>query len=282
MKSVLLSVALILSLVAVVLVTESCGVLGGAPTGVQVAMGDSDSTVQVIWNAPTEGPADSYLLYFKPVNESTFSLVTETTAVSYTHNPEGRTGVYKVVAKFGSQTYDATDQPTTVPVHGDTVTLYELNVDSSHCGYGWTRDSGKAGVFSMAKAANTGSVDFYISDLDTGFSRPPYVIVSPDQADTIDAGAPGVVPSADWRTNGFAYPVADEQAPLPAYSSLPFNYFNYMDLDRVMPMLVPCYTAGEQDKHYALIKVTNINVQVGSVKLESWFQLVPGLRLIRH
>jgi hypothetical protein len=45
------------------------------------------------------------------------------------------------------------------------------------------------------------------------------------------------------------------------------------------PMYIGCYTA---DSHYALIKVTNVRVSRGEVKAQSWYQLVPGLRLVAH
>jgi len=281
MKRVVFTVTTVVALAAVMVVVQDCATLGGPPTGIQVGA-DTDSTVQVVWSAPAEGNPDGYLLYFKPQGESSFALVIETQATSYVHNPEGRTGTYKVTAKFGSETFPATTLPTTVPVHGDTVTLAELNVDPSRSGYGWRRDNGSGAFYSMASAGSADSVDFYISDLDTGWARTPYAIVSPNKADSIDRGAVGVVPSADWRMNGFSNRLGDEQSPLPSYSPLPNpNYFIYTELSGP-PLFVACYTAGEQEKHYALIKVETIDTQHGLVKLESWYQLVAGLRLIRH
>jgi hypothetical protein len=284
MKRVVFTVTAVVVLAAVMVVVQDCAVLGGPPTGIQVGA-DTDSTIQVVWSAPAEGNPDGYLLYFKPQGESSFALVFETQATSYVHNPEGRTGTYKVTAKFGSETFDATTLPTTVPVHGDTVTLAELNVDSNRSGYGWKRDNGTGGVFSMAAVASAADVDFYISDLDTGFGRTPYVIISPNQADTFDRGAVGVIPSADWRMNGFTPRSAlpSEPASLPSYSPPPNpSYWEYTELTGEPPVFVGCYTAGEQEKHYALIKVLSVDAQHGLVKLESWYQLVAGLRLIRH
>ncbi|MEO0077573.1 MAG: fibronectin type III domain-containing protein [candidate division WOR-3 bacterium] len=271
---------------AVLVCLSGCGVLGGPPTGIQLAAA-TDSTVQVVWNTPAEGSPDNYLIYFRPVNDSTFSFLTETQANSYEHKPAGMTGVYKVVARFGSDTYEPVFTPSSVPVHSAAVTLTELNADTLTpgfgSGYGWSRDSGVGRSYSMASAGSAADVDFYISDLDTGHGRLPYVIISPDWADSIDRGAPGLVPRANWRTNGFCGPLFDEQTPLPRQVNEPANYFNYVSITSP-DVCVGCYNAGapEGERHYALIKVLTIEPSTGRVKVETWFQLIAGLRLIRH
>ncbi len=280
--AVLTGAAALLALVVV----QSCDVLGGPPTGVDVSSGpdDSDSTVMIAWTAPAEGGPDKYLVYFRALADSGYSPIGETTATVYYHKPAGMTGQYKVIAVFGSDTYESGDRPTTIPIHGDTMTLFEINRDSSRCGYGWTRDSGEAGFFSMTDSANKASVDFYISDLQVGYSTPQYSVVSPDKADSagFDPGATGIVPSADWRKNGFSNPLGGGQDPLPSYVPPPTpNYFIYTQIPQV-PCYISCYTAGEQEKHYALIQVNRLDVGTGTVQVESWYQMVPNLRLIRH
>jgi hypothetical protein len=286
MKRLVLAVLTGAAALAALVVIQGCGVLGGPPTGVAVSSGpeESDSTVVIAWTAPAEGGPDKYMVYFRAVADSGYEFIGETTGTSYTHNPHGMTGQYKVTALFGADSYDGAEKPTTIPVHGDTMTLFEINKDSSRCGYGWTRDSGKAGFFAMTDSANHASVDFYVSDLQAGYGHPqyPYSVVSPNKANTIDSGAVGIVPSADWRTNGFTNPLLDEQSPLPGYVPPPSaNYFIYTQIPQV-PCYVGCYTAGETEKHYALIKVNSVDVASGQVQVESWYQLVPGLRLIRH
>jgi len=263
-------------------VIQGCGVLGGPPTGVAVSSGpdESDSTVVISWTVPAEGGPDKYLVSFRAVTDSGYAVLGETTGTSYTHNPHGMTGQYKVTALFGQDTYEGADKPTTIPIHGDEVTLYEINADSSRCGYGWTRDSGKAGVFAMTDSANHASVDFYVSDRQAGRGN-PLCVVSPNKAKTIDSGAVGIVPSADWRANGFSDPLLDEQGPLPSYDSLPPNYFIFTQITSE-PCYIGCYTAGEAEKHYALIKVNSADPASGQAKIETWYQLVTGLRLIRH
>ncbi|MBM3322525.1 fibronectin type III domain-containing protein [candidate division WOR-3 bacterium] len=272
---------------ALLVLSSGCGVLGGPPTGIQLAAA-TDSTVQVVWNTPAEGSPDNYLLYFRPVNESTFIFLTETGASSYEHKPAGMTGVYKVVARFASDTYEPAFTPTSVPVHSAPVTLVELNADTLTpgfgSGYGWSRDSGIGRSHSMADAGSAADVDFYVSDLDTGHIRLPYVIISPDWADSIDRGAPGLVPRANWRTNGLSKdPLPDEQTPLPRQVNDPPNYFNYASITTT-PVSFGFYNAGEpeENRHYALIKVLSVEPLTGRVKVETWYQLIAGLRLIRH
>lgn len=280
MKRTVSLAALSAGVAIIAILIDGCGVLGGPPLNVQVGSA-TDSTIQIVWTAPVEGTADNYLIYFKAVGETTFAFIGETTATSYIHNPNGYTGTYRVTAVFAGDSYDGKDRPTTVPVHSDTLTLFELNADSSRCAYGWQRDSGIGGYFSMTETTSAGAVDFYISDFQAGHNRSPYALVSPDKAESIDLGAVGIVPSAQWRRNGFSNLLADEDSPLPAFRTSPPNYFIYTELSQ-LPALIAVYTAGEDPRHYALVKVHEVNAVTGTCRLETWFQLVPGLRLIRH
>jgi hypothetical protein len=286
MKRLVLVVLTSAAALAALVVIQGCGVLGGPPTGVAVSAGpeESDSTVLISWTVPAEGGPDKYLVYFQAVTDSGYAVLGETTGTSYAHNPHGMTGRYKVTALFGADSYDGAEKPTTVPIHGDEVTLYEINADSVRCGYGWSRDSGIAGVYSMINAADSAYVDFYVSDFQAGFGNPlsPLCIVSPNKATSIDSGALGIVPAAGWRSNGFSVPLVDEQTPLPHQVDPPnANYFIYTPISQ-LPCYIACYTAGDAEKHYALIAVNNADVTSGQIKMESWYQLVPGLRLIRH
>jgi hypothetical protein len=276
-SALLTGVAALTALVAI----QGCGVLGGPPTGVAVSAGpgDSDSTVLVSWTTPAEGAADKYLVYFQDVTGSGFSVIGETAGTSYVHNPHGMTGQYKVAAVVGQDTYEGADKPTTVPVQS-AATLFEINADSSRCGFGWTRDSGIGGVFAMTESANCAHVDFYVSDLRAGVGG-DLSIVSPNKATSIDSGAVGIVPAAGWRSNGFSDPQLDPQAPVVAYDTAPFTYHIYTVITS-QPCYIGCYTAGDTVKHYALIQVDSANKATGQVWLQSWYQLVTGLRLMRH
>jgi hypothetical protein len=138
----------------------------------------------------------------------------------------------------------------------------------------------------MAVAANAATVDFYASDLRPGHGVLPYVLVSPNVARTKDSGAIGIVPSANWRTNALHEPVGAgfEHEPVPAYDSLPVNYYDFMELAQ-QPTLVPVYTnlnKLEDRRHFALVKVQSVDTLTGRVVVESWYQRVPRLRLMKH
>jgi hypothetical protein len=221
------------------------------------------------------------MVYFRSGTDTGYAVVGETTATSFAHDPHGATGQYKVAAVFGLDTFAGAEKPTTVPAPGGAVTLFEINADSSRCAFGWSRDSGVGKVYSMTDSANCVYVDFYISDLEIGVGR-PLDIVSPNKADSIDTGAVGIVPQAAWRVNGFHDPRPDAQNPVPSYQAPPnANYYIYTQIVS-QPCYVPCYTAGDTVKHYAMIQVDSANVATGQVWLQSWYQLVPGLRLVRH
>jgi hypothetical protein len=281
MKRTLSAVLTGCAALALLVVIQGCGVLGGPPTGVAVSYGpnESDSTVLVSWTTPAEGAADKYRVYFRPSADAGFAAVGETTATSFAHNPHGVTGQYEVAAIFGPDSFMGAENPSTIPVHSE-VTLFEINTDSSHCGFGWSRDSGIGKVYSMTDSANHAFVDFYISDLAAGTGR-ALKIVSPNKAhpDTgvsIDSGA-GIVPRAAWRANGFSNPVSAET--VPSYQALPPTYFIFVEI--AQPCLAGAYTAGDTLKHYAFIRVDSVDAAAGKVSLQTWFQLVPGLRLIR-
>ena len=120
----------------------SCGVLGGPPGNVQLQADSTGTGVTVFWTAPAEGLPDSYMLYFQPMG-GTEQLMADTTATAFTHDPQGVTGMYRVVAKFGEDSYEARDKPSTVPVYNDTVVVSELNA-GGESGYGWDRTTGLA------------------------------------------------------------------------------------------------------------------------------------------
>jgi hypothetical protein len=256
---------------------------GGPPTGVAVSAGpgDSDSTVVISWTTPAEGKPDRYLVYFRSLGDTAYIVIGDTTATSYWHNPHGMTGRYKVAAAFGQATYEAAEQPSTVPIQTDEMALFEIDVNAGMSGFGWNRDSGTGRAYSMAESISSRSVDFYVSDLEVGVGG-PLVIVSPDRARSIDPGAIGIVPAAVWRTNGFSNPLSDPQRPLPGYQPPPnANYFIYTQITS-QPCYLACFTAGDTLKHYALIQVDSADVSSGRVWIRSWFQLVPGLTLIQH
>lgn len=255
-----------------VLLLECCGVLGGPPGNVQVGAA-TDSTVQIVWTAPVEGTPDSYIVSFRPLGDSGFVQIAETTSTSCIHDPLGMTGDYKVAAKFGSELYEAAMIATTIPVHCSTRTLAELDAPGN-AGYGWNRDSGLGRSYSMRQAGSAQYVDFYFTDFHTGSYTLPYCIASPHMGPSDPSG---LVPVAGWRRSGITDSLPRSQTPLPAIDSA--YYFNYSPIGRT-PVRFGVYSVS--DEHYAMVQVTRVDAGTGAVDVESWFQLVPGLRLIAH
>jgi hypothetical protein len=260
------------SIVMGLLVLVGCGGNGRAPSNLRLEA-DTDSTVKVIWSVPVDATPDKYLIYFRPASETSYSLVAETTANLWVHNPNGATGWYRVEAEYGTQTYAAGMTPCTVPIWTDTVAVAELNAPG-HAGFGWDRRTGRGRTYSMTDISSVGSADFYVTDFKPShLNQLPYSIASPDMGPS-DAG--NAVPTDSWRVSAFTDSQPGENVLLPSNS--PTTYFNYTDILDV-PCNVGCFTA---DGHYALVKVVSVDVENHRVLLESWYQLVSGLRLTRH
>ncbi|MFO7650070.1 MAG: fibronectin type III domain-containing protein [bacterium] len=268
----LLSIAAIALMATTALVLVQCDVIAGdGPTGVKVEM-DTDSTVKVTWNSPVAGTPDKYIVSFNEVGTTSYTMLGEVTTTSYIHNPMGKTGKYKVEADFDGTKYQGTTEPTTVPVANASTTVSELNATGSS-GYGWNLSTGTGTTYSMTQSGNAANVDFYISDFAAGYSGATYSIVSPD----LGPSDPGnVVPSGSWKVNAFTNALTSEQGPLPSHN--PIVYFNYTDLV-TSPIVVGCYT---DDGYYALVKINDINTGAGTVQVQTWFQLIEGLRLVQH
>lgn len=258
--------------VAGMAVLAGCGGSGRAPTNLRLEA-DTDSTVKVIWSVPFDATPDRYLVYFRTVGETSYSLVAETTANLCIHNPHGATGWYRVEARFGTETYAASMTPSTVPVRTETVALVELN-GAGNSGYGWDPRTGHGRSYSMTDVRSAGSADFYITDFKpASLNQKPYSVASPDMGPS-DPG--NVVPTDSWRVSALTDSLRDENVLLPPFSQA--TYFNYTDILN-SPCRIGCLTA---DSHYALVKVLSADVEQRRVLLETWYQLLPGLRLTRH
>jgi len=259
-------------LVAGLLVLASCGGNGRAPSNLRLEA-DTDSTVKVIWSMPVDATPDRFLVYFRPAGETSFSLVAETTANLCVHDPDGVTGWYRVEARYGTEAYVASTTPGTVPVWTDTVALSELN-GPGNSGFGWDRKTGRGRTYSMTDIRSLGSADLYVTDFKPAhLSQPPYSIASPDMGPS-DPG--NVVPTDSWRISTFTDSQPGGNVLLPSFS--PTSYFNYTDILNV-PCSIGCLTA---DGHYALVNVISVDAENRRVLLETWYQLLPGLRLTRH
>jgi len=260
------------ALAGLLLALAGCGGPGMMPTNLRLEA-DSDSTVKVIWSVPVDGVPDKFSVYFKAGGETTYSLVAETTANLWVHDPRGRTGWYAVESRFGDQSYRATSNPSTMPVRTDTAALAELNA-AGNSGYGWNASTGRARTWPMNTVASANSVDLYVTDFKPSSSNQlPYSVASPEMGPA-DAG--DVVPIGAWRTVRFTDPLADENVPLPPFSDV--AYFNYTDIAAV-PCFIGCHTP---EGHYVLVKVVGVDVENHWARVETWYQLIPGLRLTAH
>ena len=275
MRRLLVRAGIGLFVLVIPILVQSCGVLGGPPGNVQIQADSTGAGVAIIWTAPTEGLPDRYTVYFKAYGDTTEVVVAETTATVCNHRPDGLTGTYRVVAEFGADRYEGRDQPSTVPVFNDPITLHELNRTEGEAGCGWDRVLGNAATYDMREGGSASGVDFYVTDTRAGSSSQPFSIFSP-AARGKDQGASGVIPDAAWKQGYYTDHLADENAILPA---IPDSvYYDYTDIT-AGPFICGCYLDGN---YFALIKVTDVDYDAGTVKLVSWFQKVPGLRLIRH
>ena len=274
MKKLYLLGALLLLAAGITLFTSCEEITGGEPTSFTIEAA-SDTTVKLAWAVPAEGTPDKYEVYFKALSAASFTNVTElgNTVFTYTHDPSGSTGAYYVAAKFGSTEYDA-DEKSTIPIHSVSTSVGELNA-ATFSGYGWSRTDGAAAIYSMTAAASATNVDFYMTNFASGYTVTPYYVASPDVGrSSVDST---LVPPASWRVNAISLPItATPITILPEHSTT--TYHNIQDI-----AAYPTYVAVKTtDGYYALVKVDGPPTSSGTVQVESWFQLIKGLRLIKH
>ena len=246
---------------------------GGAPSNLTLTAA-SDTTVNLTWSPPADSSPKYYVVSFQRTGSSTPDSVWGTQALSFTHDPAHRTGRYLVTAVFDSARFTSIETPSTVPVGTGVLQLPELNGAGS-TGFGWSRTNGLATVYDMTTADSAAKVDFYISDFAPGFAGPDYYAASPFRAPQ-DPG--GIVPAGNWPITEFTHldSLATEDSLLPRY--LLSRYRDSSKLD-TLPRLVACHT---ENNYFALLRVSEVNTTLGTVRLETWFQLIPGLRLMEH
>lgn len=264
-------VILVLPALALVVLVQCDFVSGGPPRNLRI-VAETDSTVRVAWSVPNEGVPSAYVVYFKEVNKSGFQPLGSTTDTTFVMDPGGVTGVYKVVSRYGGETFESEARLSTEPVFTDTLTLGELNA-ALKSGYGWLRGDGTGAAFDVKEQLSQGEVDLYVTDLKLGLAGPDYYLASPNLG-PLDPG--GGVPVAAWRVSKFTPALVYEDKPLPAY--VPGAYSDKRAIGTV-PSAYGCYT---EDGYYALVKVMSCNTALGQVKVRTWFQSVRGLRLLKH
>jgi hypothetical protein len=257
---------------AVLSVVTNCDrIVGGPPRSVSIAADTSGTMVLLTWSPPSEGTPDSYLVFFRSARDSGYVMLDAIDDTAYLHDPLGETGVYRVEAQFGSDTYRPAVEPSTVPIFTDTVTVSMLG-GSGNPGFGWDRADGAAGTSPMLDLGDTVSVDLYV----TRHGKDSIYIASPDMAPGDSAGN---VPPGEWRENSFTKPLPTGQDPLPKYNSVEYIGFRPVPDTSKLPMIAGCCL---EDGRFALVRVTGVNKFVGEVRMQAWFQSVKGLRLLYH
>lgn len=252
------------------LVVTVVSIPGGPPIGFTIEA-ESDTTVRLYWQPPTEGIPNFYRLKFKEIGGAGWTVIAETTALSIEHNPHRLTGFYKIAAIFGATVYEDTIPLSTVPVQTGTVTIGELSGPDKP-GYGWNRETGIGKAFLMSDTIYADSVDLFCTDFAPGSNGPYYYVASPDTA-PFDTG--GNVPPANWRETFLAL-LTDEQGPIPPAGDTAYDKVIRLS---AAPVAIGLFTA---DGYYAVVKVTQIRIANQDIRAQAWFQKIKGLRLLRH
>jgi len=230
----------------------------------------TDTTVQLTWSQPPEGAPNLYRVMFKPVGE-TLRVAIETNDTSCVLDPGGLTGEYRVLARFGGAYFEPRETLSTIPVHTGSTWVSELG-GTGKPGFGWPAPDRAGVTYDMSDTAWVDEVEFYVTDFKPGSDGPTYYLASPDLAPG-DSG--GGVPAGRWHVTGFVE-LANEQGPVP-----PPGDSTWRTTARVpdAPAYAGCHT---QAGFYAIVEVTQLRTSQADVRLETWFQSVPGLRLLRH
>lgn len=175
-----------------------------APSNLKLVGTDNGLKVKLTWDAPTEA-TDGYYVYFKPVGSDTWqkTKLTGSTTTSYVHDPNKKTGDYKVTAYKGDKESDPTAIKTTIPKETQNITLNELNA-TGNSGLGFDLTDGSAFTYSMVATDAANKVDFYLTDFQSGASTTnPFYLSSGDiVATTTENGRPAQTPTTGWRVNG--------------------------------------------------------------------------------
>ena len=245
------------------------------PSHLTVTADNTGTRVHLQWDASPTADIDGYIVYFKALGAKGEYVAIDTLAATeteYETDPQGRSGWYYVTAYKGDTESAPTEDVSTVPYHNPAATVYELN-GSGGSGYGWDRTDGTGSVYRMSQASSASSVDFYITNFAAGYSALPYYIASPDVSQQCSDST--IVPSASWRVNGIKLVTVQEaDSVLPAAG----NYVSYEEL-----IGDSYYGVHTEDNYYGLIHTLGTpDVQNGTQSIETWFQLVRGLRLINH
>ncbi len=228
--------------------------------------------VRLSWDRGRNPDSTQYRVWFRPQWSRDFSVVGITYGSQTVHDPAGETGDYFLSASYQNEELLGADTLSTIPVFSDTVILVELNAGEL-AGYGWDSLTRNGRTGTMRDSSQAGLVDLYLTDLTPGYLGSGYYLASP----SFGPGDPGgVVPPGRWRETRMVGVIGSPQEPLPEFDSL--YYQRVVDVSSFISH-VAVYT---QEGYYALVTTYGPDPNRGTIPLQSWFQRVRGLRLIRH
>ncbi len=243
------------------------------PTNLIISADNSGKMVVLRWDASPTEEIDGYAICFKPIGSEFRRVATVDPSVTQTTiNPLGKAGYYHITAFKGEFESEPTEDVSTVPVHSSTTTIYELGADGNS-GYGWNRETGEGTTYAMNVSANARYVDFYITNFTRRYTATPYYIASPDVSQYCADSS--IVPPAHWKSNGIKLISSIEaDSVIPAAG----NYLNYEYLGSNS-----YYGIHTEDNYFAVVHAIGVyNPQNGTQDIETWFQLVRGLRILNH
>ncbi len=220
------------------------------------------------WDRNSNHDSVRYCIWFRQADSFRFQLVDSTPNSSFLHDPLYTTGDYTISARFRDQEVFASDTVSTVAVFTDTIVLSELNC-TNPAGYGWDSLNLLGRTVSMRETASARICGLYLTDFSPDTLSLNYFLASPHLGPN-DPG--GVVPPAGWRRTWLANVTGSSSTPLPPFDSLLY-------WDRVL------LNAGTTEiavwlpsDNYSLVRIRP--TRTCRFDILSWYQRVPGLRLI--
>lgn len=222
------------------------------------------------WDTGRNPGAVRYRLWYLPAGAGEFRLEQELNGGSTLHDPGGLTGCYTVSASLEDEELFAAETLTTLPVYTDTLLLTELNAPG-RSGYGWD-ENGRGRLLAMTDTASAGQADLYFTDRTPGTNGPALFLASPHTGPE-DPG--GIIPAGPWRRTGLLLLWGYPREPVPPHDTL--LYGSQVDVTLFEAWVVVHTASG----CYALVGTFDPQPESARVRLQSWYQPIPGLRLLQ-
>jgi len=265
MKKILPIFVLSLGLILSSCTEEETGGKEITPANFTVSAGSGGTTVVLTWEAPVDN-IDGYILYF----ENTLLDTLDPSENTYTHNPNGQVGTYKLYAFLGDSLSDPVTVSTEPKVTTTQLTLAELNA-AGNSGLGFTQDW-TATTYPMADPNAPDNVDFYFTDGSSGSTGTIQYLASADQVvnATFEEGKPSSVPDAGWRTNYIT-----RTAPVAGIIPDPTTHYDFATTNSIYSFKVERGT----DYYYGVIELGSVS-QTQCTIVTVKVQPIAGLRII--